>query len=120
MNYFSTKELQCKCGCRTMSIDAVFLAKLNMLRQLLNTPLILTSACRCVSHNKKVGGVPTSLHVTTDEKPCTAVDIACTDKHMRYRIIESAIALKFTGIGCHKSFIHLSNNENTKEGVFFY
>lgn len=120
MNYFSKKELECKCGCGIANIDDILLSKLNMLRHLIGKPLILNSACRCPSHNKSVGGVATSLHVTTADKAGTAIDIRCDDKHMRYLIVETAIALQFTGIGMHKSFIHLSNNDKVKEGIFLY
>lgn len=120
MDYFSKKELECKCGCGIANIDDKMLSKLNMLRHLIGKPLTLNSACRCSQHNKNVGGVSTSLHITTQEKAGTAVDIRCSDKHMRYLIVEAAIALRFTGIGVHKSFIHLSNNDAVKEGVFLY
>ena len=118
--YFKEKEYRCKCGCGLSNMNPILLAKLDIIREHLGKPMVINSGCRCEKHNKAVGGVATSLHVASADKEASAVDISCTDKKTRFDIIKLAIENGITGIGVHKSFVHLSYNMNTKEGVFLY
>lgn len=59
---FSRKEFACKCGCGFDAVDVDLLAGLQALRDLAGRGIAITSACRCESHNKRVGGVSGSLH----------------------------------------------------------
>ena len=49
-NYFSAKELGCKCGCNTNNFDSEFLLKLNAIREECGFSFVLTSAYRCKNH----------------------------------------------------------------------
>ena len=118
--FFSKKELQCKCGCNIYNISPTMLYKLNTMRIIRNKPIIITSACRCQQHNSKIQGSPTSLHITSDNVACRAVDIKVSNKHERMEIVKIAIALDFTGIGIANSFIHLSNDTAIIEGIYKY
>ena len=60
---FSRKEFACKCGCGFDAVDVDLLAGLQALRDLAGKQITITSACRCESHNKKVGGASKSYHV---------------------------------------------------------
>ena len=63
MDYFSEKELACKCdGCET-KMDSEFMERLIELREHCGFPFKLTSAYRCDKHNTDVGGYPGSYHV---------------------------------------------------------
>ena len=90
-NYFSEKELMCKCGCKTYNFDKDFLDKLNHIRYNVGQPLIVTSGCRCKEHNKKVGGTEESSHTKG-----LAVDISCSDSVLRSKIIKQAINFGIT------------------------
>lgn len=69
--HFTKKEATCKCGCGYLRINDVLVQKLEKLRAYLgHKPITITSWCRCEKHNKAVGGVPTSNHMTGE-----AVDI---------------------------------------------
>ncbi len=59
---FSRKEFVCKCGCGFNAVDVDLLAGLQALRDLAGRPISITSACRCESHNKRVGGASKSQH----------------------------------------------------------
>ncbi len=59
---FSRKEFACKCGCGFDAVDINLLAGLQALRDLANRSISITSACRCESHNKRVGGASKSQH----------------------------------------------------------
>ena len=118
--FFTKKELQCKCGCNIYNVSPFLLYKLNTMRIILNRPLIITSACRCKQHNSKVQGSQTSLHITSEEIPCRAIDIKVANKHERMEIVKVATHLDFSGIGIANTFIHLSNDSTVIEGVYKY
>lgn len=63
--HFIRSEIACKC-CGKIGPYPVnlknLLDKLEKLRTLLDTPLIITCAYRCPNHNAEVGGVPNSYH----------------------------------------------------------
>lgn len=62
-NFFKRKEFACKCGeCGFDAVDAELLALLTWIRERFDAPMIITSACRCESHNAKVGGAKGSQH----------------------------------------------------------
>lgn len=60
---FSRREFACKCGCGFDAVDVDLLNGLQALRDNSGRAITITSACRCESHNKKVGGASKSLHV---------------------------------------------------------
>lgn len=105
--YFSEEELICKCGCGETITDQDFLDMLDLLREAMNVPLILSSGKRCSKHNKEVSN-------TGDNGPHTicAVDIKCHGR-LAQDIVFEAIRLGFTGIGVNQKgpyesrFIHI-------------
>ncbi|KQC10526.1 MAG: peptidase M15, partial [Candidatus Cloacimonas sp. SDB] len=73
IKFFSKKEFNCSC-CETSNISANLVLKLDLARELAETPFIITSGYRCPKHNREVGGVKDSAHVKG-----LAVDIAVPD-----------------------------------------
>lgn len=65
---FNRAEFACKCGCGFDQVDPVLVNRLQRFRDLLcfvtgvDVPVTVTSGCRCLGHNKAVGGAPGSLH----------------------------------------------------------
>lgn len=107
LNYFSEKELMCKCGCGKFIFDDDFLNKINHIRHNVGRPLYINSGYRCEKHNKEVGGKETSSHL----KGC-AVDIVCKSDELRFKIIKQAINFGVTRIGIGKTFIHLDDDKS--------
>ena len=60
---FSRHEFACKCGCGLDVIDLNLVNRLQVVRDILNTPIIIHSGVRCAEHNRDVGGKPRSLHL---------------------------------------------------------
>lgn len=111
--YFTEDELKCKCGCGKYNIDDDFLEKLDTAREHSNYIYQITSGCRCKPHNRKSGGVDTSLHVQGK-----AADILANTDRKKFNIIEGLLVAGFTHIGIAKDFIHVDLSE--RKGIFLY
>ena len=61
--YFKRPEFACKCGCGFDTVDTVLLEALEAIRGHFETPVVITSACRCIAHNHAVGGTDKSQHL---------------------------------------------------------
>lgn len=62
--YFSDSELACRC-CGQLpdnGMDERLLQVLDAIRETVGSPVSLSCAYRCPSHNSEVGGVPNSFH----------------------------------------------------------
>jgi hypothetical protein len=74
-NNFKSTEFDCKCkysDCKKTLIDLDGVECLQKARDLVGKPITINSGFRCKTHNKKVGGVSSSLHLKG-----TAFDLAC-------------------------------------------
>ena len=121
--YFTKEELQCKCGCEQAPMDKNFLERLDGLRWMYNSPIVLSSAYRCPEYNAKVSGTGKTGPHTTGK----AVDIRCSGQ-AAHRILALAAQLNFSGIGVsqkgdHNSrFIHIDDieDENKRPWAWSY
>lgn len=65
VKYFTPGEFACKCGCGCDTpVDPHLLRLADQVRGHFNAPCIVSSGVRCESHNKKVGGVSGSRHLS--------------------------------------------------------
>lgn len=64
IKYFQKSEFTCKCGCGLNNINLKLVKILDEIRTHFGQPIIVTSGCRCATHNKRVQGVPNSRHVS--------------------------------------------------------
>lgn len=101
VKYFKEIEFVCPC-CGQCHMNKELIWKLDLLRELVGNPLIITSGYRCEKFNKVVGGVPNSAHLRGK-----AADIACSNSELRYKILKYAFYLEFPRIGIGQNFIHL-------------
>ena len=109
--HFSRRELMCKCGCGLCNPRDELLTLAEKVRHVLgDTPMHVTSCCRCKKHNESVGGSPTSKHLTG-----RAMDFYVTNMsvYCAYAKIEAAWERgelpELGGIGLYikKNFIHI-------------
>lgn len=115
-NYFTLKEIECKCGCGSTSISPYFLNRVNDVREIVGHPLRVNSWVRCPSHNLSVGGKPTSSHLKG-----LAVDLATPNEYIKYSVLLAAGSVGFRGVGVGKNFIHLDNDPDKPHGrLWFY
>jgi uncharacterized protein YcbK (DUF882 family) len=120
-NNFSRNEFACNCGCGYDGISLDLVERLQQLRDYIlhnhykELPLTIRSGCRCLAHNKSVGGVKHSAHLTGE-----AVDIKCYASHERALILTAAIKMGFHRIGLGRTFIHLDISETLPGWVAWY
>tara|TARA_R100000306_G_C4332208_1_gene120828 strand:- start:46 stop:408 length:363 start_codon:yes stop_codon:yes gene_type:complete len=115
MKYASTSflwsELACKCGCDNIFIQDEAIDKLQKLRDILQSPVIINSAARCPIHNVHVGGAPKSQHRATKNSPSTAFDISLQGLK-KNDIISAAKLAGFKGFGInYNTFVHVDNRD---------
>ncbi|MDW7678876.1 MAG: D-Ala-D-Ala carboxypeptidase family metallohydrolase [Bacillota bacterium] len=98
---FILKEFECNDGSHQVALRHELLDKLQRLREEAGKPVIITSGYRNPSHNARVGGSPTSRHLTGE-----AADIRIPGLHPD-EVAQLAAAVGFTGIGIYDSFTHV-------------
>lgn len=91
--HFNSTEFMCKCGCGMIDVSERLIERLEILRNILNTPIYINSGYRCKQHDKNVGGTGYGAHTYG-----IAVDIHTT-KYNAKEISEYANFLNFGGIG---------------------
>jgi uncharacterized protein YcbK (DUF882 family) len=104
---FSKSEFACRCGCGLDSISIDLVNSLQLVRDALNKPILITSGIRCVKHNKNCGGAKHSQHLFG-----TAADIHVKDMNVKalHDFIKSNNAIfGFKGIGFYpkQGFVHV-------------
>jgi uncharacterized protein YcbK (DUF882 family) len=60
--HFRLYEFECRC-CNRVKLQPELLEKLEILRSIVNEPLVVVSGFRCKKHNTAVGGSPKSQHL---------------------------------------------------------
>ena len=108
LKHFDPSEFCCKCRHCTLGFDDMqpqFLKKLALARNYSNVPYRLNRAISCAAHNEKVGGLPTSSHLTG-----WAVDIEARTSARRSRIVSGLIKAGFHRIGIYSTFIHVDDD----------
>lgn len=113
---FDSSEFACKCGCGYDTPNPELIRMLQAARELYGKPMRITSGCRCIKHNRNVGGTANSAHISG-----MAVDIATPTGTTRYLIIESLMAAGFKRIGINfkKSFIHADIDDSKPSPTIF-
>ena len=99
---FSRHEFACKCGCGFDTVDTVLLWILQELSNHFNSPVLISSACRCPSHNFKSDGSENSQHLYGK-----AADF--TVKGIPPEQVQEYLHLKYPakyGIGLYYNFTH--------------
>ena len=64
IKHFKQSEFTCKCGCGLNNMNLKVVQIADQIREHFGRPCIVNSGSRCTSHNKKVGGVANSRHLS--------------------------------------------------------
>jgi uncharacterized protein YcbK (DUF882 family) len=94
--YFKSNELACKdgCGFGLLQMRQETLIRADKFREKLGRPVTVTSAIRCASHNKKVGGKKSSFHLIGE-----ALDFEVSGFKDLKEKVTAAIQAGFGGVG---------------------
>ena len=95
--HFSPAEMQCR-HCRQSAMNGAFMDRLQALRLVFGTPMVISSGYRCAIHNAAIGAGPHSAHVQG-----RAVDVSIYGKQALV-LIDYARDCGFTGIGVQQKF----------------
>ncbi len=124
--YFSQHEFDCQCGCgfgaKEEHIEQDLVHVLHLLRIRAALPFRITSAARCATHNKNVGGKPRSTHLAGAQGDCEAryvgksraADISTVgwSPKLIAMVVELALALGCR-IGLAQTFLHVDVETET-------
>lgn len=85
-----------------------FVEKLDQAREIAGIPFAFTSGYRTVAYNKKIGGVPNSLHIQG-----LAADIRCRNSEERYKIVDGALQAGINEITVYtkSGHVHLADDD---------
>lgn len=99
--FFSTKEMECKCGkCLEQKISSDLIHRLTQLRIQGGKPLVVTSAFRCTRYQMELAGKGfETARGTSQHELGKAADITCIDLNL--------IENYFTSIGVANTFTHV-------------
>lgn len=112
--HFSAHELECPC-CGGIDMDKEFLDWLDNYRDLLGRPIRPSSGYRCISHNAKCGGSPTSKHIQG-----TAADLPYRNGKELVDMVRLAITLGALGIGVYEKHIHVDIDPSRNAQVMWW
>lgn len=110
---FKLSDFSCPC-CGANEIKHYFIDMLQEARILAGVPFSINSGYRCPAHNKKVGGKPTSDHLTGE-----GADIGCTASRERFLIVDALLTAGIKRIGIAKTFIHAGSRDDNPQGVLW-
>lgn len=106
--HFSRAEFACRDRCGLNSIDVETLAVLEDLRTYFEKEVTISSAHRCIAHNKAVGGASNSQHLYA-----RAADVKVKDTLpvQVYDYLNRRYPSKY-GLGLYKTFVHVDTRTN--------
>jgi len=105
--HFTKEEFACSCGCGFQAVDVDLLAVLEDVRVFFNSPVTITSACRCVPLNRAIGSKDSSHHVKA-----MAADIHV--KNVQPHTVAAYLETNYSntlGIGRYDDFTHIDVRE---------
>ena len=115
--FFKTDDMvACPCGCGMTITDPELWERLDMARRLADIPFTINSGARCVWHNTRIKGSPSSSHLKG-----LAVDIGCTTSQQRKKIVFALLSSGFKRIGIAPLFIHADvDSEKAQDIIYLY
>lgn len=108
----SISDYRCPC-CGLINISDKLIELDSKVIELIKFVPTISSACRCLKHNEKVGGGRNSSHLCEDPrdlggkaKRCEAIDYATESSWRRARILDALVQLGIGRKGIGRDFIH--------------
>lgn len=107
--HFTRRELECHCGCGLCNPTDELLSLAEKVRHVLaDVPMVVNSCCRCKAHNTRVGGSPTSKHLTGRALDFVPKRVPIREAYLK--IVGAWLAKQLPelgGIGIYDTFLHI-------------
>ena len=112
--YFKVKEFACKDGSQIVFIDSYLVTILDILRNQIGKPIIITSGYRTEARNKSVGGAKYSYHMRGMAADIRVEGMSAKELAKKLdKIMESSC-----GIIVYNNWVHLdTRNKKYRKGV---
>lgn len=117
--HFKREEFACPCGCGFDTVDAKLLQILERVRVQFNSPVIITSGCRCEVYNSLpiIGGAKKSLHLWGKAADIVVKDVEPKDV---YEFLCRHIGDGWAGIMQYEKHVHFDvRDEPWRESLKF-
>ena len=98
---FTDTEFKCP-HCNTIVYNFILVDRLQILRELLGEPIIVTSGYRCKIYNKSIGGYEESLHMEG-----LAADIKCRPETLPHLKELAKKVFYNMGVGIYPNHVHV-------------
>lgn len=110
-------KLKCTCGnpeCDERSVDQSTLDNVQLIREDIGSPLVITSGGRCPYHPSEVGKTKAG-----DHQKCKAVDISCKSKQMetKLKVLAGRHGATRVAGGAYCGFVHMAWTETERKDV---
>ena len=107
--HFKKEEFACK-GTQRLKLDTELLAVLELVRQVFDKPVTITSGYRSPEHNKAVGGAPNSKHMLG-----IAADIVVAGHTPQevYDLLDKTFP-NYYGVGLYSGWVHIDVRNKSK------
>lgn len=120
IRFFQPREFDSKDapGSGATKMNMPFVEKLDGIRGDVGFPLKVNSGYRTPAHNKKVGGAPSSAHVTGH-----AADLATGSWEKTFAVVKAALnrGIRRIGIAANGRYVHLDLSPlNPQPRIWFY
>ena len=111
---FALDEFACHCKCDKVVVQPDLPVALQELRDLLGSPVVITSGYRCKKHNTEIGGAKFSAHLGGFAADCTFPGKSLLDAYLC--IVRCLPWTDSGGIGLYpgRNFIHLDVRKKRK------
>lgn len=104
-------------GVDLSNVDAAVLDRFEKVQGIFGDQLTIISGFRDPAHNKEVGGANRSQHM---ERRALDIDVSNLSEEDRVRLIQTASAAGFTGIGVYKNSIHIDTGSRRAWGPDYH
>lgn len=111
------KKLRCTCGhkdCDQRGVDQKTLDQLQLVRDDLGKPMVVTSGGRCPNHPNEVNKAKAG-----DHQKCKTVDIACDNEELetKLKVLAGRHGATRVAGGAYCGFVHLAWTETDRTDV---
>ncbi len=110
IQYFKEAEFTCKCGCGANNIDLKLVEILDNIREHFGQACIVTSGTRCMKHNKNVGGVSNSRHLSGKAADIKINGVSGEDLLKYANILRNQGKIRYTYRMNNSNAIHIDIN----------